>query len=85
MLTYASLFIGQVLFLFGRTLSIKYTADGHMIPTIFWNVILAFMWIVTSALGVTAVVEYDYIGVLAYLAGAGVGSYLALKYIIKRP
>lgn len=76
------LLLCQIAFLFARTISVRYTANNHMIPTVVWSTIISGLWIVTAALGVKAVNEMDWLLLSMYFIGSIIGTYTAMKFQI---
>ncbi len=78
-----SIFIFQLLFQLSRTLGNRYIAKDHVLETIAMTAIIQALWLITTAMGVKAVFDWNWYSISSYMIGGVIGSYIAMKYTIK--
>ena len=70
--------ISQVLFLYFRTLNIKYIAQKRVLPAIVSGNCIGLLWLVTVAFGAKALLDGELLTVLAQLLGGSIGTYFGV-------
>lgn len=76
---YLLLAIIQIAFNLLKILEIKYSYDEDMKKTLIVGFFLAIVWLFSTAIGVSAVIQLDYIMMIDYVISSMFGKYLALK------
>lgn len=79
MLLYVILAIIQIAFNILRILEIKYSYDEDIPKTLVIGFLMSIVWLMSTSLGVTAVLNLDYIMMIDYILSSLLGKYLALK------
>lgn len=78
-MTYLLLSIIQIAFNLLKLLEIKYSYDEDMKMTLLVGFFLAIVWLFSTAIGVSAVIQLDYVMMIDYVISSIFGKYLALK------
>ncbi len=78
-MNYVILAVIQMLFNTLKILEIKYSYDGDMKKTMVVGFALTIVWLFSTALGVSAVIEMDYYMMGVYIVFSMLGKYIALK------
>jgi len=76
---YLLLAVIQVAFNLLKLLEIKYSYDEDMNRTLIVGFFLAIVWLFSTAIGVSAVIQLDYIMMIDYVISSMFGKYLALR------
>ena len=76
---YFVLAIIQIAFNLLKLLEIKYGYDGDIKRTLIVGFFLAIVWLFSTAIGVSAVIQLDYVMMIVYVISSMFGKYLALK------
>ena len=76
---YVLLALIQISFNLLKVLEIKYSYDQDMKMTLIVGFFLAIVWLFSTAIGVSAVIQLDYIMMVDYVISSLFGKYLALK------
>jgi hypothetical protein len=76
---YLLLAVIQVAFNLLKLLEIKYSYDEDMKRTLIVGFFLAIVWLFSTAIGVSAVIQLDYIMMIDYVISSMFGKYLALR------
>lgn len=76
---YFILAIIQIAFNLLKLLEIKYSYDEDMKRTLIVGFFLAIVWLFSTAIGVSAVIQLDYIMMIVYVISSMFGKYLALR------
>ena len=76
---YLLLAVIQVAFNLLKLLEIKYSYDEDMKRTLIVGFFLAIVWLFSTAIGVSAVIQLDYIMMIVYVISSMFGKYLALR------
>lgn len=76
---YFLLSIIQISFNLLKILEIKYSYDENMKMTIIVGFFLAIVWLLSTAIGVSAVIKLDYLMMIVYVLSSVIGKILALK------
>jgi len=87
-MNYVILAVIQMLFNTLKILDIKYSYDRDMRKTMLIGFALTIVWLFSTALGVSAVIEMDYYMMGVYIVFSMLGKYIALKlqdYLHIRP
>jgi len=87
-MNYVILAVIQMLFNTLKILEIKYSYDRDMKKTMLTGFALTIVWLFSTALGVSAVIEMDYYMMGVYIVFSMLGKYIALKlqdYLHIRP
>ena len=87
-MNYVILAVIQMLFNTLKILEIKYSYDRDMRKTMLIGFALTIVWLFSTALGVSAVIEMDYYMMGVYIVFSMLGKYMALKlqdYLHIRP
>jgi predicted neutral ceramidase superfamily lipid hydrolase len=87
-MNYVILAVIQMLFNTLKILEIKYSYDRDMKKTMLIGFALTIVWLFSTALGVSAVIEMDYYMMGVYIVFSMLGKYMALKlqdYLHIRP
>lgn len=78
-MNYVILAVIQMLFNTLKILEIKYSYDRDMKKTMLTGFALTIVWLFSTALGVSAVIEMDYYMMGVYIVFSMLGKYIALK------
>lgn len=73
----------QFLFSFCRLLNVRYTAKEKIIPTLITSFFVKSSWLISSAIGVKSVLEYNYVVIIAYVLSGLIGELISFKIKIK--
>ena len=87
-MNYVILAVIQMLFNTLKILEIKYSYDRDMRKTMLIGFALTIVWLFSTALGVSAVIEMDYYMMGVYIVFSMLGKYISLKlqdYLHIRP
>jgi len=80
---YLTLIISQIVFSFSRTLNVRYTAKERITQTIISGVVIKLSWLVSSAIGINALINQDYLTATIYVVSGVLGDYLSFKIKVK--
>ena len=78
-----TIFVLQLLFQLFRVLSTRFVVNGSILATSVTTLILQALWLITTAIGVQAVVSTDWKTIAGYMIGGVIGNVIAMKYNIK--
>lgn len=73
------LIVSQLVFIYARTVNVIHNSKGLMIPSLISGTVVKITWLVSTALGVNALITKDYLSITLYLLAGILGDYLALK------
>ncbi len=73
------LFVSQIFFLGARTLNVIYTSKEEVFNTVLSGMFVSVFWLTSISLGVTSLLKSDYLPIVAWLIGGGVGTYYSFK------
>jgi uncharacterized protein YebE (UPF0316 family) len=73
--------ISQFAFVFFRTLNVKYTAQDQVLGAMFTGLMINILWITTTAFGIEAYQNHNYVFAAAYLFGGQVGVYYGMRKV----
>lgn len=76
---YVILALTQMLFNILKILEIKFSYDRDIKTTMFIGFALTIVWLFSTAFGVSAVIEMDYVMMAVYIIFSMIGKFLALK------
>lgn len=79
-----SLFIFQLLFQLSRVLSTRFISKDHIFETLVMTFIVQALWLITTAMGVKAVFDWNWYSISSYMIGGLIGSYIAMNYNMKK-
>jgi hypothetical protein len=71
--------VSQILFLFFRTLNIRYIAERSVIKAVISGNCIGILWLITVALGAKALLDGNIMVVIAQLVGGSIGTYIGIK------
>ena len=80
---YLILIISQIVFSFSRTLNVRYTAKEKITHTLITGVVIKLTWLVSSAIGINALINQDYTTAIIYVISGVLGDYLSFKIKVK--
>jgi hypothetical protein len=69
----------QISFNLLKVLEIKYSYDENMKMTIIVGFFLAIVWLLSTAIGVSAVIKLDYLMMIVYVLSSVFGKIMAIK------
>lgn len=69
----------QIIFLWLRTLNIKYTSSGNILGAILSGNGIGLMWMIGIAVGANAMMEGQIFPILMHLTGGTIGTYLGMR------
>lgn len=72
-------FITQILFLWFRTLNLKYVQNDKILMAIVTSNCIAITWLVSVTIGVSALLGGEPLPIIAHLAGGSLGTYLGMR------
>ena len=81
--TYIILITSQIVFSFSRTLNVRYTANEKITHTLVTGVVIKFTWLISSAIGINALIKQDYTTTIIYVISGVLGDYLSFKIKVK--
>ena len=76
-------FIAQLLLVFFKHLGIRAISNGRVLLTSMYTVAIQSLWLLSSALGINALLNHEWLIVLAYISGGVIGSLLQFRITIK--
>ncbi len=71
--------LSQFGFAFFRTLNVKYTADGKLLGAMVTGGMVNILWITTTAFGIQALTDRNWVGAIAYLLGGQIGVFYGMQ------
>jgi len=71
--------LSQILFLYFRTLNIKAVTEKHTIKAIVTGWGIGITWMVSTSIGVNAMLNFELLPIVCHLIGGSIGTYLAMK------
>lgn len=77
------LFISQIGFIYARTLNVYYNSKLNRLGVFLTGFVVHIFWLITIAVGATAIVKGNYVLVLFSLSGGLLGADWALRNRIK--
>lgn len=73
------LIVSQLVFSYARTVNVIHNSKGLMIPSLISGTIVKITWLISTTLGVNALITNNYLSIILYLLAGMFGDYLALK------
>jgi len=83
MIEYIILITSQIVFSFSRTLNVRYVAKYKITQTLVTGVVIKFTWLISSAIGINALINRDYKTAIIYVISGVFGDYLSFKIKVK--
>ena len=77
------LIVSQLTFSFSRTLNVRYTSKDMVFMTILTGVVIKTTWLISSYIGISAIINENYITAIFYVLSGVLGDYLSFKVKIK--
>lgn len=77
-------FTSQFFLIFSRVLNVRLIMTNAKWKSVFTGFIIQVSWLISSALGVVAVIDSNYWVIVAYFVGGAVGTYLSLCLKIEK-
>ena len=71
--------LSQILFLYFRTLNIEAVTDKNITKAILTGWGIGITWMISTAIGVSAVLNFEFMPIICHLLGGSIGTYLAMK------
>ena len=78
-MTAAVIFISQLLLVFFKHLTVRAVASHQVVKSMMYTTFIQASWLLSSALGINALLNHEWWNVLAYIVGGVVGTYLNFK------
>lgn len=78
-----TLFFSQLIFSFARTLNVRYTSKDMVTMSIITSTAIKLSWLVSSAIGIKAVIDVDFLTMFVYVFSGLIGDYVSFKVKIK--
>jgi len=76
--------ITQILMLYLRTINIVYTTEHNIFGAIWSNNLFAVIWLVSTSIGLNALLNGNLLPIVSFLVGGSLGTYFAMKKEIKK-
>ena len=83
MLVALLIFTAQLALVFFKHLGIRAIAQHRVGLTAIYTALIQVSWLISSALGINALLNFEWLNVIAYIIGGVVGSYLQFKINIR--
>ena len=77
------LILSQIIFSFSRTLNVRYTSKDKVLHSILSGILIKSTWLVSSFIGINAIINKDYLTAILYVFSGVLGDYLSFKVKIK--
>lgn len=77
------LIISQLVFSFTRTLNVRYTSKDRVLMSIITSTIIKATWLLSTYIGVTALMDGSILTCLVYVCSGVLGDWLSFKVKIK--
>ena len=74
-----TIFISQLLLVFFKHITVRAIAQNKVIKSMIYTMFIQLSWLVSSALGINALLNYDWINVIAYVVGGMVGTVISFR------
>ena len=71
-------FVAQILFLFFRTLNLKYIADSNVLMSIVTGNGIGVSWLISTTMGVNSISMMSWPPIAAFLIGGSIGTYVGI-------
>lgn len=76
--------VTQIIFLWLRTLNVKYTAGDNLFGAMITGIGIGLAWMVGIAIGSNAMMEGHWFPILMHIVGGAIGTYIGMKKKKKR-
>lgn len=73
------IFIAQLSLVFFKHLTVRAVTDHNVLKSMIFTAMIQISWLVSSALGINALLNSEYFNIFAYVAGGVVGTFLNFK------
>ena len=80
---YLVLIVSQITFSFSRTLNVRYTSKEKVIHALITGVVIKVSWLISSFIGISALIKEDYTTAVIYVLSGIIGDYLSFKIKVK--
>lgn len=77
------LITSQLVFSFCRTLNVRYTSKDMILMSIITGTVIKTSWLVSSFIGINAIINTNYTLAFFYIVSGVLGDYLSFKIKIK--
>lgn len=77
------LIASQLTFSFCRTLNVRYTSRDKILPSLITSTLIKTTWIISTYLGINAMINMDFVTIVVYILFGVVGDYLSFKIKMK--
>jgi hypothetical protein len=77
------IFTTQLLLVFFKYIAIRAILKNSIFQTLVFTFFIQSCWLISSALGINALLNYEWLSVISYIAGGILGSYLQFKIKLK--
>jgi len=77
------LIISQLVFSFCRTLNVRYASKDMVLMSIITGLVIKTSWLISSFIGINAIINTDYTLAFFYVVSGVTGDYLSFKIKIK--
>lgn len=78
------LFLTQFIYIYLRTVNIIHTAEKRMVASVVTGIGIGITWLVSTAIGISAVMDGDWLLITIFLLGGGLGTFLGIKRQLNR-
>jgi len=78
-----TIFTSQLLLVFFKHITVRTVNQGKVMQSAIYTACIQSMWLISSALGINALLNYDWLSVFAYVTGGVIGTILNFKIKIK--
>jgi len=75
----SAVFISQLLLVFFKHINVRVLVKEQVVKSMFYTLLIQASWLVSSAIGIKALLDNDFLTVVFYLAGGVIGTYLNFK------
>lgn len=72
-------FVSQLVFGFVRNLNTRYVSSGNVLYSVFTGFLVKTTWLISSYLGIAAIIDSNYGVAISYVVGGVLGDYLSFK------
>jgi len=77
-------FITQICLLYLRTINIVYTTENNIFGAIWSNSLFAVAWLLSTSIGLNAILNANILPLIGFIVGGGFGTYLGMINEIKK-
>lgn len=76
--------VTQIVFLWLRTLNVKYTANDHMVGAMLTGVGIGLAWMVGIAIGANSMMEGHIFPIAMHIVGGTIGTYMGMRKKVRK-